>query len=126
MKHYSSADYRHSVTVQQLVEDAVRGTGGTVVTTWQTFCTARASIEQVNGDEVYRADRVEPEATHLVAMRGDSHTRLITEAMRISFTDPQTGVVSVFNIVNVTNVDFRGFRMEFTCKKDPQPGAGKP
>jgi head-tail adaptor len=61
-----------------------------------------ASIEALSGRELEIERRTDERVTHEIRMRYDRALRLTTRH-RLSWVDPGTGVVTIFNVVDVRN-----------------------
>lgn len=100
---------RHRITFerqQQFGRDAL----GQVVVEWQPLATVWAAIEPANGRELWHAEQVRAETTHLVQARGRPDWRPTT-ADRITFAG------RMFELVSVIDVQERGIVWRIQAKE---------
>lgn len=74
---------RHRITIEE-ISDARESTYGDVSPTATTFARVWAYVEEQGGRELYRAQQVQPELTHLVKIR---HLAGVTPKMRILYDE---------------------------------------
>jgi SPP1 family predicted phage head-tail adaptor len=100
---------RHRVTVQHLVAGSPQQTAsGQPDTSWQEFMTVWASIEPLNGRELFAAQEHHAEVTHRVRMRYHDG---ITPLMRVKFGDRYFGIFSVIDL------ELRGRELQLMCSE---------
>jgi len=97
---------RHRVTIQNKVT-LLDGYGG-VTSTWQDVATVWASVEPLNGRELYAAQQVKAELTHRIRIRYMSG---IKPEMRIAF-DNRT-----FEIEAIIDPEERHESLELLCSE---------
>lgn len=97
---------RHRVTIQNKVT-LPDGYGG-VTSTWQDVATVWASVEPLNGRELYAAQQVKAELTHRIRIRYMSG---IKPEMRIAF-DNRT-----FEIEAIIDPEERHESLELLCSE---------
>ena len=69
MRKTRAANYKHRVIIQK--NTSTRGVSGGEVTSWATFLTRRASIEPLQGRELFAAQQFQTITTHKIKMRYD-------------------------------------------------------
>lgn len=100
---------RHRVTVQQLVAGSPPQTAsGQPDTSWQDFITVWASIEPLNGRELFAAQEHHAEITHRVRMR---YHEGITPLMRLTYRE------RYFAIFSVIDTELRRKELQLMCSE---------
>lgn len=102
---------RHRVTIQELVRTD-DGYGG-ITETWQDVATVWAAVEPLRGNERYRAQQVQAELTHKVAMR---YRVGVKPQMRLLYAG------RVLEIEAVIDVEERHRWLELLCSEVVQNG----
>lgn len=98
---------RHKVLLQINVP-ATADAAGHGDESWRTKAAAWASIEPIAGQERFRTQQIQPDATHAVRLR---YHDLIDTTWRIKFGD------RTFGIQSIQNRDERGESLELICKE---------
>lgn len=98
---------RHTVSIQSASEAA--DAMGTLVPSWSTDATVRASITQVSGDESVTAGQEQATAKYKVVIRYYSG---LTTANRLLFGSRE------LNIDSISDIDERNRKMELMCSED--------
>ncbi len=84
---------RCRVTIEAPVE--AQGSDGSIVTTWETFTTAWASIEPIIGREYFTQQREQATVSHKIRMR---YVPGITHKMRVVWGTRFFEIESVLNV----------------------------
>lgn len=108
--------YRHPITIQQFKAVPADGLGHVAETAdaaWETFSTERASITPSGGREFGARETILAEVTHLVELRENDRTALITPKMRVRYSDGRR--TRTLNIVRATNVGERNREIQLQC-----------
>lgn len=105
--------FRHRVTVTRTfggVQDTYgeRAPGATVLGTFW------ASIEPLNGRELWEAQQVQSDVTHRVRLRYHAGVKFVPADI-VTYTDPVTAVARVFNIDTVVDDMERRRTVEMLC-----------
>ena len=98
---------RHKIVIQEPTEtqDSVGGPDAT----WSTFATVWASIEPLNGRELFAAQQINAEITARIRIR---YLSGVIPKMRVSFGE------RIFEILSVINLEERNREMELMVKED--------
>lgn len=99
---------RQRITIEQRTLGASSETGEPL-RVWTTFTTAWASVSPMSAKELFFAEAVTPEATHLITMRYQAG---VTSAMRVKHRG------RYLNIVSIRNIDERRREIELLCKEE--------
>ena len=107
--------YRHKVTIQQINPNAT-GDANDVVDendddNWIRFIDRWASVFNKGGREVFRAQQVQANATHVVRMPFDSMIETTTTRMRIKHGGKKLNIVSVSDVLGERH------ELEFICEE---------
>lgn len=97
---------RHRVTIQRATE--TRGSDGSVVQAWSTYCTGRAEIVPLNGSEDYVAQGLSASVVYRITMRYRSG---VVPKMRVLWGE------RVFEVASVRNIDERRRWMVMNCEE---------
>ena len=107
--------YRHKVTVERLDPNATGDENGVVDEddddNWIRFVERYASVFNKGGREVFRAQQIKANATHLVRLPFDSTSEKITTAMRFRHNGSKLNIVSTSDVMG----DRR--ELEFICEE---------
>jgi SPP1 family predicted phage head-tail adaptor len=101
---------RKTVTIEQVTE--TRDSMGGVVETWATLDKVRAEIRPMRGRELWDAQRVNPELTHVVTIR---FLEGVDAKMRVTYTDDRTGFTRHLLIDGVIDVAEAHREMQLYC-----------
>ncbi len=97
---------RCRITIEAPVE--TQAPDGSIVTTWETFTTAWASIEPLIGREYFAQQREQATISHKIRIR---HRPGITHQMRVSWG------ARLFEIESVLNIGERNREIVLMCKE---------
>lgn len=97
---------RHRVTIEAPVE--TQAADGSVITTWETFAEAWASIEPLIGREYFAQQREQATVSHKIRMRYQAG---ITHKMRVAWG------TRLFEIESVLNVGERNREIVLMCSE---------
>ena len=99
----SPRQYRYKITVEQVNPNASGDANGVVDQTdddnWIRFAQRWATVFNKGGREVYRAQQVQTNASHVVRMPFDSLAETITTEMRIVHGGQKLNVISVSDVI---------------------------
>jgi len=98
----SPRQYRHKIIVEQVNPNASGDANGVVDRTdddnWIRFAQRWATVFNRGGREVYRAQQVQTNASHVVRTPFDSLAETITTEMRIAYGGQKLNVISVSDV----------------------------
>ena len=97
---------RHRITIEAPVE--TQAADGSILTTWETFIEAWASVEPLIGREYFAQQREQATVSHKIRMR---HIAGITHKMRITWG------TRLFEIESVLNVGERNREIVLMCQE---------
>ena len=95
---------RHRVSLQQPVQ--AQAADGGVTNSWLTVISVPASIEPLNGRELWNAQQVQPDVTHRVTLRYHPN---VSPRWRFLFG------YRTFNVLTVLNTDERNRELICMC-----------
>jgi SPP1 family predicted phage head-tail adaptor len=98
---------RCRITIEAAAE--TQGSDGSILTTWETFATAWASIEPLIGREYFAQQREQATVSHKIRMR---HQPGITHKMRVAWGS------RIFEIESVLNVGERNREIVLMCSEN--------
>lgn len=106
-----AGDLRHVVEIQgyTLTADEVKQFAGGS----DAFAVVRASIRQLRGGELFAAQQEFATASVEIGIR---YLEGVNAGMRVKHEDVRSGLITYYNILNVNDVDRRGFDMLLTCE----------
>lgn len=109
-------EYRHKVRIEQVNPNATGDANGFVDQTdndnWIRFADRWASVFNKGGREVYRAQQVQADATHVVRMPFDRMLEKATTQMRIAHNGNRLNIAS-----GPTDVVGDRRELEFICEE---------
>ncbi len=97
---------RHRIAIEVPAE--TQGSDGSILTTWETFATAWATIEPLIGREYFAQQREQATASHKIRMR---YQPGITHKMRVALG------TRIFEIESVLNVGERKREIVLMCSE---------
>ena len=97
---------RHRITIEAPVE--TQAADGSILTTWETYIEAWASIEPLIGREYFAQQREQATVSHKIRMR---HIAGITHKMRVAWG------TRLFEIESVLNVGERNREIVLMCSE---------
>lgn len=84
MRKTRASNFRHRVTIQK--NTPTRGTDGGLVDSWALFLIRKASIEPLQGRELFAAQQFQTATTHRIKMRYDNALDVLNgQDYRISY-----------------------------------------
>ena len=98
---------RHKITIETPAE--TQNSIGEPIPAWSTHTTRSASVEPLQGRELYRAKQVDSEVSIRFRLRHDSLTGAITTKMRVSWDS------RLFDIESIINVNERNKEVHLMC-----------
>ena len=101
---------RHRVAIQDATE--TRDAHGGVSRAWSTSATVWASVEPLQGRELWLAQQVQAQATVRVRMRYRSG---LDSTMRLQLLDGDGNAEKTYNIEAVMDLGERGRELEILC-----------
>ncbi len=109
-----SGELRNRIQFQTApaVEDATYGEVDPAAA-WTTSATVWALIHEVAAKELQVAQANYPEVTHTIRCRWKNG---ITAGMRVRYNNTVTGVVEIYEILGIMNVDHRNREMKIAAK----------
>lgn len=114
--------YRHPITIQTpktLADGAVADDAGHIDLelddNWKAYAERRAEIIETAGREFVQRRQVKATNTHLITVRADRITRLITTSMRVRFFDSALNDYRILNIDGVNVLGDRARELEIHC-----------
>lgn len=101
---------RYKIIVQQSTEtvDSV----GEPISAWSTYAARSAEVMPKGGNERFRFDQYNSDATIVFKLRYDSLTKNITTKMRVSYDS------RIFNITSIVNVDEMNREIIIICTEE--------
>jgi SPP1 family predicted phage head-tail adaptor len=102
-----AGELRHRVSLQTNGGTSVDAYGARAQS-WTTTVTVWAAVEPLHGNELFRAQQVQAEATSRIRLRGGV---TLTPQSRILFG------ARVFEVLSVQNLDERGQELQAICKE---------
>jgi SPP1 family predicted phage head-tail adaptor len=99
---------RHKIEIQSRADPDVPDKYGETAEEWTTVLSPWASIEPASGKQLYLAEQMQTEVSHVVTIR---HYSALTTQHRIKFG------TRILNINFVRNVDERNVFQEVYCKE---------
>lgn len=99
---------RHRIAIEYPQEVQTESGFTSTPEPWPVFASVRASIEPLSGNELWRAQQVQSEATHRLRIR---YLRGLNSQMRVRFCG------RVFEILSVVDLEERRIEHVLMCKE---------
>lgn len=100
MRKTRASNYRRRIRIEK--NTTMRGTTGEAEKTWSLYVTRRASIEPLQGRELFAAQQFQTKSTHKIKIRFDRDLNLIADVngldYQIIYNSKTYSIDSAFNV----------------------------
>ena len=101
--------YRDRVELQRLVETVPDEFGQRAPEVWETYATRWAAVKTLQGRELWAAQQVKPDVTHLVSLRSDE--------LSVAPKDRLLWEGRVLNVEAAPSPGSKGREIQLTCRE---------